>query len=198
MRSGMPRVHSATSGGRCHARVLVAALATGCADPYYVSLGGNTAELGRDASVAPSCDSDEVMLIPGSCGEPVPEVDRCETSSAYSPLDADCSARTLVTCPPPTVSTSGSLERDALDARLTALLRSCQMNPNALRVRFAAGCATSFALDFEPGQGDAGRSIGDCVAAQLGSERYDCAESIECGVGEIFGIPTSSVEPDWL
>jgi hypothetical protein len=181
-----------------HARVLFAALATSCADPYYVSLGGNAAELERDASVAPTCASDEVMLIPGSCGVPVPEVDRCETSSAIVPLDGDCSARTLVTCPPPAVPTSGSLERDALDALLTALLRSCQPEPNALRVRFTGGCATSYAIDFDLGQGDAGRGVGDCVAARLGSERYDCAGSIECGVGEIFGVPTSSVEPDWL
>lgn len=184
--------------GHCHARVLLAALATSCADPYYVSLGGNAAELERDASVAPSCSSDEVMLVPGSCGEPVPDVDRCETSSAFIPLDVDCSARALVTCPSPMVLTSGSLELDALDALLTSLLRSCDVNPNAVRVRFAGGCATGFALDFDLVQGDAGRSLGDCVAARLGSERYDCAESIECGVGSVFGIPTSSVAPDWL
>jgi hypothetical protein len=176
--------------------VLVAALATSCADPYYVSLGGNAAARDDFPSMAPSCTSDEVMLIPGTCGEPVPEVDRCETSSAILALDDDCSTRALVTCPPPVVSTSGSLERDALDALLTALLRSCQMEPNAVRVRFAGGCATSYALDLA--QGDAGRSVAACVAERLGSERYDCAERIECGVGEIFGVPTSSVEPGWL
>jgi hypothetical protein len=181
-----------------HALVLVAALAASCADPYYVSLGGNAAQRDDAPSLAPSCTSDEVMLIPGSCGEPVPEVDRCETSSAIVSLAGDCSLRTLVTCPPPARATSGSLERDALDALLTALFRACQPEPNALRVRFAGGCATSYALDFELAQADAGRSVGDCVAERLGSERYDCAERIECGVGEIFGVPTSSVEPGWL
>lgn len=175
---------------------IVATVVTGCSDPYYVSLGGNAAELERDAGVVASCSSDPATLVPGSCGAPAPVIDRCETTRAIIELDGDCAARAPVTCPPPAVATSGSLERDALDDLLTAILRSCQVTPNALRVRFADGCATSYALEL--GQGDAGRSVGDCVAARLGTERYDCARSVECGVGEIFGVPTSSVEPGWL
>jgi len=183
---------------RRHARVLGAAVALGCSDPYYVSLGGNAAELERDAGVVTSCPSDEVMLVPGSCAEPSPVVDRCETSSPVVSLAGECADRALVQCPPLTTSTSGSLDQDALDVLLTSLLRSCgQVNPNVVRVRLESGCATSFAIDLAPG-GDAGDPVADCVALRLGAERYDCAESVACGVGEVFGIPTSSVEPGWL
>jgi hypothetical protein len=194
VRGGEVKAHARVPGRAC---VLVAVLVAGCSEPYYVSLGGNAAELGSDAG-ATVCTSDEVMLVPGTCGEPAPVIDRCETTSPIVALDADCSARTLVSCPAPVVLTSGSLEQDALAQLLTELLRSCQMQPNALRVRFSAGCATSFAIDFAASLPDAGDATADCVALRLGAERYDCAENIACGVGEIFGVPTSWVEPDWL
>jgi hypothetical protein len=183
---------------RTRSLAAVAVVVAGCSDPYYVSLGGNAAELASDAGVTSTCASDEGTLVPGSSCEPLPDVDRCETSSPIVSLAGDCAARALVPCPPLTATTSGSLEQDALDVLLTSLLRSCgQVNPNVVRARFEAGCATSFAMDFAPG-GDAGDPIGDCVARRLGAERYACAESIGCGVGEVFGVPTSSVEPGWL
>jgi hypothetical protein len=188
-----------------HARrglwLLAALVALRCADPYYVSLGGNAAELASDAGMPPpACTpGGDMMLIPGAgCGERPPESDRCESSSQALSVRSDCAARTLLACPPPTISNSGSPDADALDALLGALLRTCGDVPNALRVRFASGCATSFALDVADPDADAGSALVACVSARLASERYACAETVSCGVGEILRVPTSAVNPGWL
>lgn len=179
---------------------LLVAGAPGCADPFYVSLGGNVAELASDAGGIPVCappSDDSAMLIPGSaCGDgSEPEPDRCLSSSASVNVASDCAARRSFVCPPPPVSNSGSFDADSLDALLSQILRECRDEANALRVRFESGCATSFTLDVS----DESRAPGvlECVSTRLATERYACAANASCGVGVIFRVPASSVEPDW-
>jgi hypothetical protein len=169
-----------------------------CADPYYVSLGGNAADLAGDAgSPRPVCSVRSDPLIPGArCGDAPPEPDRCASSSPPLGVASECASRRLLTCPAPAASSSGSLDADALDALLQSLLRACREEPNGLRVRFEHGCATSFSLDVT--DGDPGSLVLSCVSARLESERYACAEAVPCGVGQIFGVPTSAIDPGWL
>jgi hypothetical protein len=178
-------------------------VATSCADAYYVSLGGNAAELASDAAapasdagIVPICTPSSDELIPGStCGEPEPPPDRCRSDAVSVSVASDCSGRRVLACPEPTSSRSASREGDALDTLLTLLLRQCGDEPNALRVRFESGCATSFALDVS--ESATFPALPACVAARLEAERYACAENVACGVGDVYGVPTSWVAPDW-
>jgi hypothetical protein len=172
--------------------VTLAGLFTACAEPTFVSLGHDIQRVARpDAGPLTSCsDSPAGDSLLSDCDDGPVEPLSCELATPGVALDAACGARRPVACPD---ARAGDL---APPSRvLSDLLGGCTERSHQLTVLFSSGCATAFALD--PIDAPDAQAVSACVAARLGSESYACAETVACGIGSTFRIPTAFVEPDW-
>jgi len=107
----------------------------------------------------------------------------CQLGNDPTTIDSACDTRHLVACPSDLMSDPLRVNR-----LLTDLLGGCTERSHRLTVTFSAGCASAFSL--EPIDAPGTESASGCVAAHLAAERYACAESLDCGFGSTFLIPT--------
>jgi hypothetical protein len=166
-----------------------------CADPDYVSLGGNLATpiLAADASAPVTAGSETgcaatpssgPLTLDGGCPQPTPAAGVCDLGPAAVTLPDNCGERREVPC----VEFAGydpmpaAVER--LDATFEALLLGCGERINVLKVQLEDGCVVRFELD-NPRPG-----LADCVSSRLATERYACATGLSCGRGDINYVPT--------
>jgi hypothetical protein len=176
--------------------------ASACSEPTFVSLGRNiqsvaSAGAGPDPDLFPfpdptpdpdlasveSCSESPAADSPLSgCSDPTDPAS-CQLGNDPTTIDSACDTRHLVVCPSDLMSDPLRVNR-----LLTDLLGGCTERSHRLTVTFSAGCASAFSL--EPIDAPGTESASGCVAAHLAAERYACAESLDCGFGSTFLIPT--------
>lgn len=169
-------------------RCLTACALAGCAEPSFVSLGSNLSEQTSSESDAAAPTGPILLADDAATPFTAPDVPPpiCAGAGSIS-VDGDCATRLRVECAPP-----NAFVPYPLSSLLTTLLRSCGAHQNRISVRFSQGCATSYDLSLPY---DAAAAA--CITERLAAETYSCAEGLSCEAAETFGIPTSSVEPDW-
>jgi len=154
---------------------LGALVLSGCAEPSFVSLGSNLSEQTTSVSDA---------AAPFMAPDVPPEI--CVGDGSVL-VEGECASRVRVEC----VAASEFVPYPLVSV-LTGLLRACDAHRNSIRVRFTEGCATGYDLSLPYAPASAA-----CITERLAAESYSCAEALSCEAGETYGIPTSSVEPDW-
>jgi len=179
-----------SAGSRRGAWVTLGALVLmRCAEPSFVSLGSNLSEQTTSVSDAaapatgpllPEDDTDAPFMAP----DLPPAI--CVGDGSIR-VEAECASRVRVEC----VSANEFLPYPLVSV-LSTLLRACGAHQNRISVRFTEGCATGYDLSmpFDP-------TSAACISERLAAESYSCAEALSCEAAETFGIPTSSVDPDW-
>ena len=73
-------------------------------------------------------------------------------------------------------------------ALLFDVLARCTELEYELSATFSAGCASAFTL--QPLKTLVSPAVGDCVAARLSAERYDCAQTVSCAQARNYSIVT--------
>lgn len=155
---------------------LAVALLCACLEPSYESLGRNVQRVERaDAGSDRCAEAAQPDLLVSGCEPPAAPVG-CELGASSWAVESTCAERRVTPCPDVYPS-----DAERLSGLLSDLLSHCTLLEYGLTVTFAVGCGTAFSLERPDAAGI--ETVRACVAARLASERYACAETLECAVG---------------